>query len=106
MDPRISRAAGAIERDRSRRMSVREAAAQLGLSRSRFEHLFKQETTESFTSCLRRLRLEKAKSLLADPSLRVKEVAAQCGYSTARSLERDFKRCFRLPPREWRRQHI
>ena len=106
MDLRIASTLGAIEHDLARRVCVGEAAAQAGLSRSRFEHLFKQQTGQTFTCYLRRLRMEKAKCLLAGPSLRIKEVAAQCGYSSARSFTLDFKKVTGVLPLEWRVAHL
>jgi transcriptional regulator GlxA family with amidase domain len=73
MDTRILRTLAGMEADPAQRLAVTRVAAQLGLSRCRFEHLFKESTGESFGSRLRRLRSIRAKSLLADCSLSIKE---------------------------------
>jgi AraC family transcriptional regulator len=85
---------------------VGQLAAQVGLSRSRFQHLFRQETGETFSARLREVRLKKALALLADFHLSIKEVAGQCGYSSATSFARDFRKLLRVPPSEFRRSTI
>src|SRR5579864_156277 len=106
MDPRILSALRAMERDCAHSLKVTQLAAQMGLSRSRFQHLFRQETGEPFNSSLRQFRLKKAQSLLTDFHLRIKEVADQCGYSSATSFTRDFRGFFHAPPSAYRRSTI
>jgi AraC-like DNA-binding protein len=81
---------------------VRDVAARLGLSRSRFEHLFRDETGRAFRTALREVRLLLARNLLRDPSLRIKEVACTCGYRSVPSFSREFKRRFGRSPSRWR----
>lgn len=98
MDLRIVRTLARIQADPSRRLTVTQIAAEMGLSCSRFEHLFKQSTGESFKNRLRRLCLLKARALLSDERLSIKEVGFRCGYSDQASFSRDFKRLFRTSP--------
>ena len=86
-------------------LTVSLVAEQAGLSRSRFEHLLKREAGESFTLSLRRLRLEKAKCLLADPSLSVKEIACRVGFLSTSAFSRAFRKLYGQPPSQWRRRH-
>ena len=102
MDGRILRTLATIRRDGARCLRVSELAARVGLSRSRFEHLFKQQTGETLKSRLRRLRLDRAKSLLADYRLSIKEVGVQCGYSSGAHFTRDFKRSSQISPSQYR----
>jgi AraC family transcriptional regulator of arabinose operon len=102
MDPRIVRTLATIEAAPSRCVKVSELAAQVGLSRSRFEHLFKEQTGRTLKSRLRRLRLNRAKSPLADCSLSIKEVGAQSGYSSPSSFTRDFRKFFQVSPSQCR----
>ncbi|MBZ5670299.1 MAG: helix-turn-helix transcriptional regulator [Acidobacteriia bacterium] len=103
MDPRILRTLAAIEGDCAQCLRVSRLAAQVGLSRSRFEHLFKEQTGETLKSRLRLIRLTKAQSLLADYSLRIKEVASECGYSSSACFAHDFKKAFHVSPSQYRR---
>jgi len=103
MDPRILKALATIKGSDGQCLRVSQLAAQVGLSRSRFEHLFKDETGETLKSRSRSLRLERAQSLLADYALRIKEVGSQCGYSSTSYLAHDFKKIFHVSPSEYRR---
>jgi transcriptional regulator GlxA family with amidase domain len=102
MDPRILRTLAAIEGGYARCLRVSQLAAQAGLSRSRFEHLFREQTGETLTSRLRRVRLARAKLLLADYSLSIKQIAFRCGYSSSSSFTRDFKKVFQASPSKYR----
>ncbi len=73
-------------------------ASQLRLSRSRFEHLFRQETGQAFGSYLRRVRLAKGASLLDGCDLSVKEVAGALGYRYPQEFSRDFKTHYGVSP--------
>ena len=60
VDPRIVQALATIRGDYGQCLLVSQLAARAGLSRSRFEHLFKDETGVTFKSRLRSLRLKRA----------------------------------------------
>ena len=75
----------------------------LHLSPSHFQHLFKKDTGEGFKTFVRALRMTKARKMLADRTLQVKEVAAAVGYNSASDFTRDFKKCFGSPPSRSRR---
>ncbi len=83
-------------------LTVREVAEHAGLSSSRLEHLFKIETGNTFSAHLRELRMIKAEALLADGSLRVRQIAFSCGYESVSSFTRDFKSRFGEPPSHYR----
>lgn len=51
-----------------------------------------------------RLRLDRAKKLLLDPYLTVKEVAARCGFEDVNYFVRLFRREERQTPGRWRKQ--
>ncbi len=103
MDPRIAQALATIRGDYGQCLRVSHLATQVGLSRSRLEHLFKNETGDTLKSRLRGLRLTRAQSLLSDYALRIKEVGSQCGYSSSSFFTHDFKKMFHMSPTEYRR---
>lgn len=98
MDARIELALEIMERALDEPQLVNGISARLGLSPSRFEHLFKAATGQTFKSRLRAARMEKAKELLLDPTQCIKEVAAAVGYKHARNFTRDFAKCTGKPP--------
>jgi transcriptional regulator GlxA family with amidase domain len=102
-DTRIRAALGLIGTSLRARVNASAIALRIGLSRSRFEHLFKAQTGTTFRDYLRSVRLSTAQQLLADPCMRIKEVSAQCGYAATAHLSREFKRQFGITPSEYRR---
>jgi AraC-like DNA-binding protein len=109
MDPRIANAIEIIEKNYGDHLHLSQIAREVGLSRSRFEHLFKQETGQDYRSYLLSIRMAKAKDLMANQSLTIQQVADQVGYPHARNFVRIFKRRFGETPSTFRkelRQHI
>lgn len=103
MDSRIQ---GVIDFMRSGCMGslpVSKIAERLGISRSWFEHLFKVETGRPFSIAFQEVRFAKATTLLADRRLRIKEVAAACGYSSTAGFCKAFRRRFGNSPSDYRR---
>jgi len=102
MDPRIKLAVEIMESELDQPLLVSKVSVRLGLSASRFEHLFKRETGKAFKTRLRESRLEKARDLLIDHTLSIKEVAFAVGYSFTPNFTRDFRKRFGKPPSQTR----
>ncbi len=81
-----------------------QTAAELGMSRRRFTHLFRQVARSSWSSYLTRLRIDYACQLLRETSRSIIATAFECGYEDLSSFYRAFKRQRGLPPRVWREQ--
>lgn len=103
MDSRIESALAYLEDQIAQGITSTAIAARLGLSRSRFDHLFKAQTGITFRMALRTARIDLARRLLADQRLRVKEIAVQCGYAATSNLTREFKRQLGMTPSAFRR---
>ena len=63
-----------------------------------------RETEQSFFDLLGSLRIGKAKELLADPSMRIQDVAEATGFSDVAHFSRSFKRFAGCTPGEYRNQ--
>ena len=98
VDARILYVLEIVAREPEKPHSVRDLAAQLRLSPSRFEHLFRQQTGQAFQTFLRAARMAKAKDLLQDPTLRIKEVAAAVGYADVSNFVHDFRKLYGRSP--------
>jgi transcriptional regulator GlxA family with amidase domain len=59
-----------------------------------------------FRSYLNAWRLHKARELLVEGRLSIKEVAGQTGYGDANRLRLDFKDAYGLAPRPWREEAL
>ena len=101
-DHRIRRALEVMEREYSSALTATRMAEVLGLSRSRFEHLFKAETGGRFRPTLREIRLSKARTLLAKSILSIKEVACGAGFVSTSAFSRAFVKRYGQPPSRWR----
>lgn len=106
MDPRVHEVLRHLEENYSEHFCVSRLAAGVGLSRSRFVHLFKLEIGTTVKAHLRRARLLAASGLLGDWTLSVKEVAARVGYTWASDFTRDFRRQFGTTPSHWRKDAL
>lgn len=102
-DQRVRAALATLQANYSAHLTSGGVASTLGLSRSRFEHLLRQETGATFRRKLQDVRLAAARTLLADPTLRIKEVAARCGYAKTCDFTRAYHARFGVAPSEWRR---
>lgn len=75
-------------------INVDEIAKALNLSNSRFRHLFRQHMGITPSRYHKLLRLEKARHLLGESFLSVKQVMAEVGWSDESHFCRDYKRVY------------
>ena len=83
-------------------ISMQDAAAALRYSDAYFCKLFKQCFKVNFSAYLNEYRVEKARQLLPDPRLSLKDISLACGYSDANYFTRVFKRLTGKTPSEYR----
>jgi transcriptional regulator GlxA family with amidase domain len=102
VDPRVQALARAVIGDMSRPWTVPEMAARLGISAGQLRRVIKDSHGATPRQWLCNLRLERAADLLADPSLRVKEIQSRVGIADASHFARDFRDRFGTSPTEFR----
>jgi AraC family transcriptional regulator of arabinose operon len=103
-DKRISSAIEFLARaDLATDIDIPRVAAAVNLSPSRFRHLFTKEVGASPRGYIRFLRMCRAKSLLENTFLQVKQVMLMVGYHDPSHFVRDFKRAFSTTPSAARR---
>lgn len=85
-------------------ISARDVAHGVGVSYTHLAHLFKEVKRCAITDWLNKLRIEKAKVLLKNPNLEVKEVAAKVGFNDSNYFCRFFKKYTGTTPIEYRQQ--
>lgn len=83
---------------------LREVARSLGISQSHLRARFRASCGVSLGRHLRRLRLERACGLLRLTSLRVAEIAEQCGFNSVYSFSRAFGAAYGQPPTRYRQR--
>jgi AraC family transcriptional regulator of arabinose operon len=102
IDDRIARALGAMEQRMAEALTVRELAAVAGLSPSRFAHLFRRTVGVPPLRHLHALRMRRARRLLEDSTLSIRDVMRQVGWNDPSHFSKDFKRRFGVSPRLYR----
>ena len=80
------------------RLTLKDIALELGVNYAHLSRQFNKQVNESFPGYVLRLRMERARLLLADPMLRISEVAQKIGYDDANLFSRDYKRHFGESP--------
>lgn len=81
---------------------ITDLAAQLRMSTSHLQRLFKRETGVRIGEWLITQRLQKAVYLLANSYLSVKEIARAAGYEHMSSFIRAFERVYVVTPTRYR----
>ena len=87
-------------------LSLGDVAEHVYVSQWHLSKLLNRETEQSFFDLLGGMRIDLAKTLLADPSLRVHEVAEKTGYSDVAHFSRSFKKHVGCTPGEYRKTVI
>lgn len=104
--PAILRAKTFIRESYHRKISLREVAAHLGLSRTYLSTLFRKECGCTLTEYLHRVRLRRAEELIRNGAPALSEVASQVGYQNYRDFHRNFVRYQNASPLRFKRDLI
>ncbi|WP_028509877.1 AraC family transcriptional regulator [Ruminococcus sp. NK3A76] len=83
-------------------LSIDRLAAEVGMSRSGFQHSYKKMFGVSPIFDIITSRLDKAKRLLSGTSMSVEEVSLSCGYRSSYSFMRQFRNKTGKTPTEYR----
>jgi two-component system response regulator YesN len=102
VDARVQKAMAFIEENYHRDLSLERVAAAVHLSIWHLCHLFKAETGETFVRHLKAVRMQRAKQLLENNSLSIKEVMNKVGMRDQSHFAKDFRRAYGLTPSEFR----
>jgi AraC-like DNA-binding protein len=102
--PVIAHARTYIMEHLSEELSLGRVAKAVNASSFYFCKLFKKATGVNFIDYISRLRIEKAKNLLLNPSCRVSEIAFEVGFQSLTHFNRVFKKISGLSPSQYRAQ--
>jgi len=83
-------------------ISMQSAAQFMGYSEAYFCKLFKQCFRVNFSAYLNEYRIDKAKVMMADPRINIKDIGIACGYSDSNYFARVFKRITGQTPSDYR----
>lgn len=86
----------------AQKISLAQVAEYVGLNKSYFSTLFKNETGMSMMAYIHSVRVERSKVMLMDASLGLAEVAALCGFEDQSYFTKIFKRVTGVTPKRYR----
>lgn len=89
----------------NQQLCVAQMAEAFGFSENYFSQFFREATGEAFSSCLERIRMQKAKERLLVYQEEIETIAEKCGYTNAASFRRAFKRVNGISPSQWKQEN-
>ncbi len=102
LDSVVEEAKVYIRKNYAKDISLDEVSGSVDMSPYYFSRLFKEETGETFLEYLTGLRINRAKELIRDPGVSIKDICAEVGYSDPNYFSRIFKKAVGLTPTEYR----
>ena len=91
-----------IRNNYSREISLDDVSRQVNISPYYFSKIFKEESGLNFIEYLTNIRIDKAKELLSETDMSIKEVCATCGYTDPNYFSRSFKKNVGVTPTEYK----
>lgn len=101
-DSAVKRAKTFIQENYSRELSLDDVSREVNISPYYFSKIFKEEAGENFIEYLTRVRIEKAREMLENTSLSIKEVSIKSGYPDPNYFSRIFKKQTDMTPTEYK----
>lgn len=92
-----------IQRNFSRQLSVAEIAAQVGITPTHLNRLFKADVGQSIYAALNAVRIKNAKNLLKNTSLSHAEISKLSGFASRERMIYAFQTAEGCSPRDYRR---
>ncbi len=100
--PLAIRARSYIDRQYHRRLSLSSVAEQLAVSSNYLSRVFRREMEMTLTAYIQKVRVERARVLMAEGAKSMSEIAYQVGYQNYRDFYRNFVKYENASPRRIR----
>lgn len=104
--PPIEQAIHYMEEHCHEQITRNDVAEHIALSPQYFSRYFHSQTNETFSNYLKQVRIRKAKYLLKNTNLKIKEISYLCGIRKERYFSMLFKQMTDLSPQEYRNSAI
>jgi len=102
MDLRISKIVEFIDKNIEKGITLKKAAYMAELSPGHLSALFKKETGARLGKYLKEKRIERARFLLTNSDLEIKNIVLSVGYKNIQNFYHDFKNAAGTTPRAYR----
>jgi LacI family transcriptional regulator len=103
-DPAMVKALTFIRENASRNIRVKQVASHAGISRRLLEQRFMAILSRTPAEHIRRARLDRARTLLAETDLPIDQVAEAAGFGSPEYMTCFFRQATKLTPLKFRRQ--
>ncbi len=104
-EPRILEAMEIIRRDACNGLTAEKLIARFPGTRRLFDIRFREATGHSVLDEILHVRLEQACTLLSQTDTAIGAIADFCGFDRYQTLDKLFRKRFRMSMRQWRRQN-
>ena len=91
-----------IEENYAKDISLDDVSRIVNISPYYFSKIFKEESGYNFIEYLTNVRMDRAKELLDNSDLSMKEICAMCGYTDPNYFSRSFKKNVGVTPTEYK----
>lgn len=91
-----------IEENYKQKLKLSDVAEKIYVSQWHLSKLLNKHTGQNFSELLNNVRIEKAKELLKDPSLRIGDIAEEVGFLDMAHFSRVFKKQVGISANEYR----
>lgn len=95
-----------VKQNFSKEIDMSVIANMDSMNYSYFSEVFKKETGTTFREYIMKIRLEEAKRLLRDPTIKVAEISDRIGYDSSKNFSRAFHKYTGLSPRDYRKRYM
>jgi two-component system response regulator YesN len=102
MNSLILKAVNYIRENYRNEIALEDISRRVNISPHYFSKLFKEQVGENFIDYITSLRIQKAKELLSENRLSIKEICFDIGYADPNYFSRLFKRVVGITPTEYR----
>ncbi len=106
ISPIILKLLNNIEQNYQKDINLKEMSESLNINSIYLGQLFQKETGVLFSDYINHFRINKAKDLLVNTSLKASEIGDLVGYSNKNYFYRKFKTVVGVTPSEWRKINI
>ena len=94
-----------IDKNYNQDLTLSEVASQIGVSYSYLSRKFKEECGQGFSDYLNKLRINKAKKMIAEGNNNIKEIVNQVGFNNYNYFFKVFKDLEGITPSEYERKN-
>jgi len=93
-----------IDENYHKNIKVEEIGKLIGINQNKIRKEFKSQYHITVTDYISELRMLKAKKLIIDKEIMIKEIAFECGYEYVQNFTRAFKKKFGVSPEKLRNE--